>query len=373
MRTSRTSTFKRGGDRAAAVPGAYCAVGYSGQPWWPLRAYSRRRCRHHLPSSSPPSSLERCADLAESLSLSPSGSWAAAETGGVYGHARVVASREEFDAAAALATARFARDGNQADAKIARECNALVGRLRPRGRVACWLYVGESTRGVRLRKGEHTGGRSAGGASGAYMIITSAENCSPPKTRQKTNAARPSEEATRKKSEEARKEAACIGERHGSYLLLSRTLVVTRPSVLTRPPLPRTLRCRVPSAVPAYPPPLYPPPLPRTLPPPLPRTLPLLQAKRGPRNCAVGALRHRHIVMHDANSGHCDDDAIVVEDASDDDDPVRIRKHVLRGKSDDRNRDTMPFDMRERETFPHRRRVAGRGERNQWMGVSPFQ
>ena len=40
VRTSRTSTFTRGGDRAAAVPGAYCSVGYSGQPWWPLRAYT---------------------------------------------------------------------------------------------------------------------------------------------------------------------------------------------------------------------------------------------------------------------------------------------------------------------------------------------
>ena len=40
VRTSRTSTFKRGGDRVAAVPGPYCAVGYSGQPWWPLRAYA---------------------------------------------------------------------------------------------------------------------------------------------------------------------------------------------------------------------------------------------------------------------------------------------------------------------------------------------
>ena len=123
--------------------------------------------------SSPPSSwCARGAIAIEALSAQ-SGSWPVDETSGVYGHARV-ASGAQYTAAAALATERFTRDGNKADAEVARECGALAARLAPTARAA-WLYVGETMRGHRLRKGQHAGGRRAGGAGGAHMIITSAE------------------------------------------------------------------------------------------------------------------------------------------------------------------------------------------------------
>ena len=92
--------------------------------------------------SSPPSSwCARGAIAIEALSAQ-SGSWPVDETSGVYGHARI-ATGTQYATAAALATDRFIRHGNKADAEVARECGALAARLAPTARAA-WLYIGET-------------------------------------------------------------------------------------------------------------------------------------------------------------------------------------------------------------------------------------